>query len=535
MMDRPLLLRSFVQRAEQIHGHRTVSAVEDDGLATRTYADIMRRARLLASGLARIGVAPGERVASIGWNTLAHFEAYFAVPCMGAVLHTVNFRLFPDQVAYILGHAGSGVVLVDADQWPMLELLIEQCPAVRAIVVMNGEPPQRELAGRAVHAYEEVVASGDPDYDFPEFDENTAAGLCYTSATTGNPKGILYSHRSMVLHSLAHCLADAFGVSERMRILVLTPMFHANAWGIPHAAALMGATVVLPGRGWDAARLVELVEHLRVTHLNAAVSVGVMIRDFVDASDDPRDLSSLEAVWLGGQAPTEALVKWFEQHAGAEVWQGWGMTEASPLATFNHVDHDLRDEPEEDRYRRALRQGTPLPLVELALVDEDGRPVPWDGRSVGEFRLRGPWIAQEYLDDPERTAEAFVDGWYRTGDVGVVDPDGYMRLHDREKDLIKSGGEWISSVLLEDALQAHPGVSEAVVIAVPHEKWRERPLACIVPSDRGDPPRAAELDEFLATRVARWWIPDRYEFVTSIPKTGVGKTDKKQVRQQFPQ
>ncbi|TQN42816.1 fatty-acyl-CoA synthase [Blastococcus colisei] len=533
MMDRPLLLRSFLQRNEQLHGRRTVSAVADDGLVTRTYADIGRRARLLASGLAGIGIGTGDRVATIGWNTLTHFEAYFAVPCMGAVLHTVNFRLFPDQVAYILGHAGSRAVLIDADQWPLLEQVIDRCPDLQTIVVMNGPPPGSRLAGRAVHGYEDVIAAGDADYDFPEFDENTAAGLCYTSATTGNPKGVLYSHRSMVLHSLAHCLADAFGLSERMRILVATPMFHANAWGIPHSAALTGAVLVLPGRAPDAARLVGLVEDLQVTHLCGAVSVGVMIRDFVDPAAARHDLTSLEAVWLGGQAPTEALVRWFEEHAGAEVWQGWGMTEASPLATFNHVDHDLRAEPTEDRHRRALRQGAPLPLVELALVDKDGHSVPWNGTSVGEFRLRGPWIAREYFDDPERTAEVFVDGWYRTGDVGVVDPDGYMRLHDREKDLIKSGGEWISSVELENALQAHPGVSEAVVVAVPHEKWRERPLACIVPADRANPPDPAELDDFLAARVAKWWIPDRYEFVSSIPKTGVGKTDKKQVREQF--
>lgn len=534
MMDRPLLLKQFLWRAERVHAAKQVIVPEDGELRSCTYREYGGRVRRLASALGRLGVSAGDRVGTLGWNTLPHFDAYFAVPCMGAVLHTINFRLFPDQVAFIVNHAGDRVLMLDSDQLPLVEQIADELRSVEAFVLLTGDSERSSVGGRPLLRYDELVDSADePDVAFPDLDENAAAGLCYTSATTGDPKGVLYSHRSMVLHSLAHSLHGSFGVRESMRVLVVSPMFHSNAWGVPHAAAVQGATLILPGAHPDARAIVELVEATRATHLTAAVTVGIMIRDFIEQAESLPDISSLQTLWLGGQAPPEPLIRWFDERCGIEVTQGWGMTEASPLVTFNAIKSTLADRGRESLYELRTRQGLPAPCVEIEVVDDAGKPLPWDGESVGEYRIRAPWVASAYFNDPARTAEAFVDGWFMTGDVGVIDRDGYLRLVDRSRDLIKSGGEWISSVDLESALMGHPGVREAAVIAVPDEKWLERPLACIVPNDAHEPPSDADLRGLLAQRFARWWIPDRYEFLDEIPKTGVGKTDKKALRNRF--
>jgi fatty-acyl-CoA synthase len=533
MMDRPLLLKTLLWRAERVFADQeVVSRLEGGGRHRYTYADYGARVRRLARALEALGVGRGDRVGTLAWNTHRHFEAYFAVPCMGAVLHTINLRLFPDQIAHIVNHADDRVLLIDPDLVPLVEDLREKIPGVAAFVVLADEVPACRLA--PVHAYEELLAAASPSYDFPDFDEHTASGMCYTSATTGDPKGVVYSHRSTFLHTLVLGLHGNFGVREDMTLMPISPMFHVNSWGTPYAAAMQGTRLVFPGPRPDAAAYLELIESERVTHAVGAVTVGIQLRDHLQSSPGRHDLSSLEVLWLGGQAPPRGLMEWFETNHGVYVPQGWGSTECSPLLTFTFLKRKFAASPDEElRYDLRAKQGVPLPGVEIRVVDGAGRDLPWDGQSAGELVVRGPWVASAYHDDPERSRESFTGGWFRIGDVGTVDPDGYVRLVDRTKDLIKSGGEWISSVDLENALMAHPGIAEATVVAVHHEKWLERPLACVVPVDRELPPAEEELRAFLAERFPKWWLPDEFVYLEEIPKTGVGKFDKKQLRRQF--
>lgn len=533
MMDRPLLLKTLLWRAERVFGDQEiVSRVEGEGRHRYTYAEYGKRVRRLAGALEGLGVGPGDRVGTLAWNTHRHFEAYFAVPCMGAVLHTINLRLFPDQIAHIINHADDRVLLLDPDLVPLVESLQEKIPGVRAFVVLSGDVPPTRLA--PVHAYEQLVEEASPEYAFPDFDENTACGMCYTSATTGDPKGVVYSHRSTFLHTLTLCLHGNFGVREDMTLMPISPMFHVNSWGTPYAAAMQGTRLVLPGPRPDARVYVELIEAERVTHTVGAVTVGIQLRDYLQSSSEAHDLSSLQVLWLGGQAPPRGLMEWFEQRYGIYVSQGWGSTECSPLVTFTYLKRKFLPHASEDRgYEVRSKQGVPLPGVEIRVIDEQGHDLPWDGESVGEFLVRAPWVASAYYRDPQRSKESFSEGWFHIGDVGTIDPDGYVRLMDRTKDLVKSGGEWISSVDLENALMAHPGVAEAVVVGVPHEKWLERPLACVVPADRHRPPSSDELRAFLTERFAKWWVPDDFVYLEEIPKTGVGKFDKKRLRQEF--
>jgi fatty-acyl-CoA synthase len=526
MMDRPLLISQLLRRGEQVFGKKEIVTRLDGGYHRETYAGLGVRARKLAQALARLGVASGDRVGTLAWNTSQHYEAYFGVPCMGAVLHTINLRLFPEQIAYVINHAGDSVLLVDRDQLPVVEGIAQQLTGVRAYVVL-GDGPVPDTSLTPAFGYEELLRAEDGELGWPEFDENTAAAMCYTSATTGAPKGVVYSHRSVVLHSLNLALHGSIGVREEATFLPISPMFHANSWGIPHAAAMQGATLVLPGPHPTPADYLDAIEREGVTHAVAAVSVGVMLRDALEVRD--RDLSRLQVLWLGGQAPPLGLIRWFRDRHGVEVPQGWGMTEASPLATFTAVTSRIRDAGQQAVDDTLVKQGLPLPGVEVRLADEEGAPLPWDGETVGEFWLRGPTVASAYYDDL-RTADSFTDGWFHTGDVGVIDPDGYLQLTDRAKDLIKSGGEWISSVELENALMSHPDVVEAAVVAVPDERWLERPLACVV--TRG-PVTADELRAHLAQRFAKWQLPDEFLVVSEIPKTGVGKSDKKALRARF--
>lgn len=530
MMDRQLLLKAFLWRAEQVYGANEVVTAVGDASHRYTYERYAERVRRLAGALGALGIGAGDRVGTLGWNTYRHLEAYYAVPCMGAVLHTCNLRLFPDQIAYTIKHAGDRVLLVDADQLPLLEELRSKLDGVEAFVVMSDAVPETDL--RPVHAYEELLAAATPVATFPDLDERAAAATCYTSATTGDPKGVVYTQRSMVLHSMVAALHGSFGVREDMSLLGISPMFHANSWGLPHAAVMQGTKLVLPGAHPVASTYLRLIEEERVTHAYGAVTVGIQVREAIEAHPGAHDLSTLEVFLLGGQAPPRGLMEFYEGH-GVHVPQAWGMTEASPLASWNYLRPAIAAADRETRYAARTTQGIPLPLVELQVVDDDGRPLPWDGESVGEFVLRGPWIAGGYWADPERSAASVRDGWYHTGDVGVVRPDGYVRLVDRAKDLIKSGGEWISSVELENALMAHPKVAEAAVVSVPDDRWLERPLACVVPKATADPPTGEELRAHLAERFAKWWLPDRFEVVEEIPKTGVGKFDKKALRGRF--
>ncbi|WAL68379.1 long-chain fatty acid--CoA ligase [Amycolatopsis cynarae] len=528
MMDQPLLLNTLLWRTERLfHDKKIVTRTGPGEYHSYTYADYAKRVRRLASALLDFGVKPGDRVGTIAWNHYRHFETYFGVPGIGAVLHTINMRLFPEQQQYLINHAQDSVLIIDEDQIPVVEQLVELgIPSVRAFIVM-GDGPVPETTLSPVHRYDDLVAAGHEDYEFPVFDENTAAAMCYTSATTGDPKGVVYSHRAMVLQAMCLAMHDKLNMSERQVWLEVAPMFHCNGWNIPHTALLQGATLVLPGIHPLDADYVRTIEDLRVTGMNGAVTIGTMMRDFVRASDREWDLSSLETMWLGGQAPSLAIMQWWEQTYGTYVVQGYGMTECTPQICFNSIKSTLAERGEDEVYALRQKGGQPIPLMKIKVVGEDGAELPWDGTSVGDFWVQSPFTAREYFED-ERTKESMVGGWFRTGDVGAIDPDGYVIIKDRSKDLIKSGGEWISSIDLENALMAHPKVREATVVSVPHEKWLERPLACVVPADESL--TEDELREYLLQGFAKWWIPDSFLFVTEVPKTSVGKYNKKEIR-----
>ncbi|MBV9214063.1 MAG: long-chain fatty acid--CoA ligase, partial [Actinobacteria bacterium] len=450
-------------------------------------------------------------------------EAYLGVPCMGAVLHTLNIRLFEDQLTYIANHAEDKVVLVDDSLVPLLEKVAPSFETVRHWIVM-GDGDAGSLPNPI--RYEDLIAEQPAGYEYPAQDDRAAAGLCYTSGTTGNPKGVLYSHRSNVLHALASCLADSIAISSSDRVMPVVPMFHANAWGLPHAAAFVGADLVMPNRFLQPEPLARLIEDERVT---VAAAVPTIWADLLRYADESRpDLSSLRVVPCGGSAvPLELMKAWDERH-GVTVLQAWGMTETSPLGS---VARPPRGAAGDEGWEYRAKAGRILPLVEARIVDDDGAEVEWDGEQTGELEVRGPWIASDYYNDPSGR-EKFHDGWLRTGDIAAIDRRGYIRITDRAKDVIKSGGEWISSVDLEGALMAHPDVLEAAVIAKPDERWQERPLACVVRVEGSDV-SADELRGHLSSRVARWWLPDEIAFIDEVPKTSVGKFDKKVLRQRL--
>jgi fatty-acyl-CoA synthase len=525
-----LLLRGVFERARQFSPTKPIVTRTDSGLHRYTYAEMAERAGKLAHALRRMGIGRGDRVATFAWNHYRHLELYFAVPCMGAVLHTVNIRLFPDQISFIINHAEDQVVFLDPDLVPILESLQSQLRSVRAFVIMcdNDAMPSTSLPNTL--CYEELIAVESPDYPFPnDLDENNPAAMCYTSATTGNPKGVQYSHRMLFLHTMAKCLTDTLAICERDVLMPVVPMFHVNAWGHPWAAAFAGASLVLVGARPDPAVIADLIQNERVTLAAGVPTVWMGVLD--EVRQRPRDLSSLRSLLVGGAAVPRALMEAYDA-LGVSILHGYGMTEAAPLTHVGKLRVTADTLDEESRYRLRIKQGMLVPGLEMRLVAEDGADVPWDGQTMGELALRGPWVATEYYRD-ERTVETFRDGWYYTGDVGTMDAEGYLQLADRTKDLVKSGGEWISSVDIENHLMAHPSVQEAAVIAVPHARWQERPVACVVL--RADAPAATEEDlrAFLSDRVARWWLPDRVAFIDEVPKTSVGKFDKKVLRERF--
>ena len=530
MMDYPLTLTSILERGRQLSPRKEIVTKTAGGMHRYTYADMYARVGRLANGLRRLGVSADGRVATFAWNTYRHLEIYFAAPCAGRVLHTLNIRLFPDQIVYIANHAEDEVVFVDASLLPAVEKLAPQFKTVKHYVVMaDGPMPQTALTNAI--SYEELLAGESPEYAWPQLDENSALAMCYTSGTTGNPKGAVYSHRGMFLHSMMAGLADTVGISERDAVLPVVPMFHANAWGLPYASTFVGAKQVFPGPFLDGKSLAELIQNERVTVAGGVPTIWMGLMQVLEK--ESYDISSLRLMPVGGSAAPQSMIERYQNQFDAYIAHAWGMTEMSPIGTISHLKSHMADWPDDKKFKVRAKQGTAVPGVEARVVDIDGRELPWDGQSFGELQVRGPWIISSYYKD-ERSADSFQDGWFRTGDVATIDEEGYLQIVDRTKDLVKSGGEWISTVELENAIMAHPQVLEAAVIAVPHPKWQERPLACVVPKpDAKDTLSPGEILEFLSSRVAKWQLPDEVVFIESVPKTSVGKFDKKVLREQY--
>ena len=530
MMDTPLLLTSFLQRAERYFPDKLVISRTSPTMTHRiAYKDFAKRTRRLANALTKLGMTRGTKVASFAWNHHRHLEAYFAVPCSGAVLHMVNIRLAPEHIIYIINHAEDEILLIDGDLFPLFEKAIPHLKTVKHIVVMQDEENIPQSNFENIYSYEQLLAKADESFEFPiDLDENTPAGMCYTSATTGMPKGVVYTHRSIVLHSLALGLKDGLGFSERDVVMPIVPMFHVNAWGMPFAAVNFGTTQVMPGPMFTPALLLDLIEQEKVT--KTAGVPTIMLGLLAEQKANPRDISSLEYVLCGGSASPKGLIRAFEQKLGIPFIVGYGMTETSPLVSISTFTSAMDDLSYDEKLELRATQGLTVSLIETEVVNEEG-VVPWDGKTMGELRVKGPWIAKEYYKD-ERTAEAFRDGWLYTGDIAVITKEGYIKITDRSKDLIKSGGEWISSVELENALMTHPAVFEAAVVAVPHPKWQERPLACVVLKE-GQQATKEELIASLESDFAKWWIPDDVVFLNEIPKTSVGKFLKAKLREQL--
>ncbi len=530
MMDYPLTITAMLRRTESMFGQKEiVSRRPDRTLERSNYALALGRARQLGSALQKLGVGRGDRVATLCWNHLRHLEAYFGVPCSGAILHTLNIRLHVDELAYIASHAGDVAVIVDQSLVPLAEQLRETVPFRHVIVVRdNADSPLPEGA----IDYEELVAAGDPSYQYPELSESEASMMCYTSGTTGRPKGVLYSHRSVCLHTLGTLISDVTGITERDTVLAVVPMFHANAWGLPFSAAVSGARQIMPGPHLDAASLVELFERERVTMAAGVPTIWLGILQYLDANPTKHDLTPLHRMLVGGAAVPEPLIRAFQDRHGLHIQQGWGMTETSPVGSVSKVTSDLEDAPSDVQFAYRAKAGLPLPFVEIRARRDDGELAAWDGHTMGELEVRGPWVARAYYNSPESADRFTDDGWFRTGDIVSIDARGCITIQDRSKDLVKSGGEWISSVALEGALLSHQDVAEAVVIAVPHEKWDERPVAVIVPR-AGATPTLESVRAHLAPHFAKWWLPDDVILVDSIPRSGTGKYLKSVLRERF--
>jgi len=521
MMDFQLTLPALMRRAETLFGDQeVVSRLPDRSFHTTTFRDVMRRSKQLATALDRLGIERGDRVATLCWNHSAHLEAYYGIPSGGFVLHTLNLRLHPDDIGWIAKHAGDRVVIVDRQLLPLLDQFREQTDIEHVFVVED--------------SYEELLATGDADaWRDPALDEDEAAAMCYTSGTTGRPKGVVYSHRSTVLHALGVASTSPLGlrIGEADSICPVVPMFHANAWGYPYLAAITGSRIVFPGPFLDPESLLETLTTQRVSWSAGVPTLWLGMLQLLDANPGRWDLSHMVGMLVGGSAVPRAMIAAYKERHGLDVVQGWGMTETSPVASVTDFIGDLRTADQDTKFDYAAMAGFPLPFVEIRVMSGPTE-LPWDGEAMGELEVRGPWVAASYYDDAELADRWTEDGWFRTGDIVSVEPRGFIQIKDRSKDVIKSGGEWISSVELENKIMAHPAVAEAAVIAIPDPKWAERPLAAVVLKP-GESVTEEQLRDFLSGQCAKWWVPDRFEFIDEIPKTAVGKFRKTALRDMF--
>jgi len=529
IMDTPLTLTHFFERSVRLFAGKTLATrVPSRPLFRYTYVDFAERTRRLAGVLASLGIQRGDRVATLAWNSHRHLEIYWAAPLSGAVLHTLNFRLSAQDLTYIINNAGDSVIFVDASVWPVLAPIRDRLRTVKRIVIMCDTPEATVPAG--LDEYEALLAQATPVASWPELEERQACGMCYTSGTTGHPKGVVYTHRAVFLHALASSMIDVLAISENDVILHVVPMFHANAWCVPYAGVMTGATQIFAGPSVQPRDICEIVQAEKVTFVGAVPTVWIAIKELVER--EGFDLSSIRCIPIGGSAAPRSLIELFDKKFDAQMLHAWGMTEMTPLGTVSRLKSYMREWSDDQRYTVRAKQGYPAVCVDLRIVDEVGRELPWDGRSMGEIQVRGPWIVRAYYDNPESADRFTGDGWFRTGDIATIDPEGYIQITDRTKDVIKSGGEWISSVDLESMIMGHPNVLEAAVIAVPHPRWVERPLACVVPRP-GMTVEPAEILDFLRPQVAKFQLPDAIVIIDSVPKTSVGKFDKKVLRERF--
>jgi fatty-acyl-CoA synthase len=533
IQDRPLLISSLIDHANACHGGiEIVSRTVEGPIHRCTYANIHRRSKQVAKALLALDVTPGERIATLAWNGYRHMELYYGVSGMGAVLHTINPRLFPEQIEYIANHAEDQYLFFDVSFAPLLERLAAKMRTVRGFVAMTDRAHMPAQSIPNLLCYEELVGAQDSDYDWPVFDERTASSLCYTSGTTGHPKGVLYSHRSTVLHSYGACAVDSIGVSAADTLLMVVPMFHVNAWGMPYAGAMAGTKLVLPGPALDGRSVYELLRDEKVTLALGVPTVWLMLLQYVEtAGVDPKKECALRRVIIGGSAAPRAMSAKFETLFGAFVVHAWGMTEMSPLGTTCNLLPKHAGCTLEERLDLQTKQGRSICGVELMICDDEGRRLPHDGKAFGHLMVRGPWIISGYFKD-EGGPILDREGFFDTGDVATIDPDGYMQITDRSKDVIKSGGEWISSIDLENAAIGHPAIAEAAVIGVAHPKWQERPLLVVVRKAGQDVTRE-HLLAFLEGKVAKWWLPDDVAFVDELPHTATGKLLKTALRERF--
>ena len=532
MMEFPLLISQMLQHADKYHGDSEIVSKTVSGEIHRyTYRDAHLRTKQLANALQRMGIQKGDRVGTLAWNTFRHFEAYFGIAGIGAVSHTVNPRLFPEQILYIINHAEDRFLFVDETFVPLIEQLEPELNTVEKVVIMTDNDQFDTTLSNWI-AYETLISTENTEFDWPIFDERSASSLCYTSGTTGNPKGVLYAHRSTVLHAYTVCMPDGLAISARDVVMPVVPMFHVNAWGLPYICSMTGAKIVFPGPFMDGKSLTQLIHEEDVTF-----SAGVpTIWAGVDAhlKETNQKISSVKRIIIGGSAVPQSMIRNYQTEYDVEVIQGWGMTELSPLGTINTFKKKHLDLDEESQYALRTTQGRVLFGIDMKIVDPEGKELPWDGEAFGDLLIRGPNVLTNYFghDDDLLIKDEEGRGWFMTGDVATIDPDGYMQITDRSKDVIKSGGEWISSIELENTAVAHPDVIEAAVIAIPHPKWDERPLLVIVKKPSSELTKEAML-KFFDGKVAKWWIPDDVAFVDEIPHTATGKILKTKLREDF--
>ena len=530
IMDRPLMISTLLEHADRVSGDREIVSRSVEGPIHRyTYHDAHARSRQLANALTALDVKLGDRIATLAWNTYRHFETYYAVSGIGAITHTLNPRLAPAQLAYIVNHAEDSYIFVDADLVPLIELVAGDITSVKGVVVMTDSAHMPEAKIDNLLCYEELIGSHTDELVWPEFDENTASSLCYTSGTTGNPKGALYSHRSTILHAYASALPDVLNLAEREVVLPVVPMFHVNAWGIPYGATMTGAKLVFPGPKLDGESIHELLVAEEVTFAAGVPTVWLGLLNYWRENNTL--VPSLKRTVIGGTAIPQSMIEAFQEEFGVQVRHAWGMTEMSPLGTICLVKPNVPEADKAARYRTQIKQGRPVYGVDMKIVDDEGTELPHDGEAYGELMVRGPWITSGYfkLDHSEAHDN---DGWFATGDVCTIDPDGYMEVTDRSKDVIKSGGEWISSIDLENQAMGHPDIMQAAVIGVAHPKWDERPLLIVIPA-AGKTPELASVNAYLSDKVAKWWLPDDMIVVDSLPIGPTGKVLKTKLREQF--